>query len=320
MEIARVDLRGVVAGDLGWEATRATVTASMVAYGCVIITHDALGLDLCQAMFTRVLPDLFALPVEDKQRVDYQGQRPGWEWESLGIREPMNADNVREFTNILWSEGNPEIWQDHLPISFCRLEMIVSISKNMLTLEEMMEMLVLEGLGVREKSARGHLDLLRHSIRMSRYGEPQDRETSINMQPHCDDTMATMIVQHEVEGLEVHVGDGRWVAVPPEPGTITFMAGEQFTVVTNGRVPACLHRVRTPSSRERFSVLFGPRQKGGVAVCPLDDLVDAEHPLLYNPLNHEKYFKWRYSEEGLKFKDPLKVYCGVYKDEATAMV
>jgi hypothetical protein len=77
-------------------------------------------------------------------------------------------------------------------------------------------------------------------------------------------------------------------------------------VVTNGRVPACLHRVR-------FSVLFARRQKDGVAVRALEDLVDAEHPLVYNPLRHEEYSKWRYSEEGLKFSDPLKVYCGVDK-------
>ncbi|OQU80429.1 2-oxoglutarate-dependent dioxygenase AOP3 isoform X2 [Sorghum bicolor] len=255
MEIAKVDLHGVVPGGAGWEAARAAVTASMVAHGCVVVAHDALGADLRRALFSRAMPELFALPLEVKQRTvsekgqfrGYIGQLPGMAWESLRVDEATDAASVRGFAEILWPEGNLE---------FC-----------------------------------------------------------MSMQPHSDSIVVTAIVQHEVEGLEVHVGDGRWVAVPAETGTFTFVAGESFRVVTNGRVPACLHRVRTPSNRERFSVLFARRQKDGFAVRALEDLVDAEHPLVYNPLRHEKFADWRYSEEGLKFSDPLEAYCGVDKDE-----
>ncbi|RLM69121.1 putative inactive 2-oxoglutarate-dependent dioxygenase AOP2 [Panicum miliaceum] len=180
-------------------------------------------------------------------------------------------------------------------------------------LEEMVETLVLEGLGVRRESIHAHFDMLSHGIRVSCYGTPLDAETAKSMPAHCDHTMLTTIVQHEVEGLEVDVGDGRWAAVPAEPGTFAFVAGEQLRVATNGRVPACLHPVRTPSNRERLSVQFLRRQKVGVAVRALADLVDAEHPLLFNPLRHEEYNKWRYSEEGFKLEDPLKVFCGVEK-------
>lgn len=109
-------------------------------------------------------------------------------------------------------------------------ETIVTFAKNMRKLEEMVQTLVLEGLGARGESVAAHLDMLGHGIRMSHYGAPLDTETSMSMSAHCDDSMVTMIVQHEVEGLEVHVGGGRWVTVPPEPGTVAIVAGEQLRV------------------------------------------------------------------------------------------
>ncbi|XP_025821763.1 2-oxoglutarate-dependent dioxygenase AOP3-like isoform X2 [Panicum hallii] len=78
-----------------------------------------------------------------------------------------------------------------------------------------------------------------------------------------------MVVQHDVEGLEVQVGDRSWVAVPPEHDMVTVVAGELLTVVTNGKVPAGVHRVRTPNDRERLSALFVSTPKEGATVRPL---------------------------------------------------
>ncbi|KAL6623038.1 hypothetical protein ACP70R_032917 [Stipagrostis hirtigluma subsp. patula] len=311
MDVTKVDLRGLEPGVPGWEEARAMVTASMVAHGCVVVVYDALSPELRRALFDRALPELFALPLDVKQRNvsskgrfrGYLGQYPGMTYESVCVDDPNEEGNVHDFVNLLWPQGNHE---------FC--DMVAPFAKNLLKLQQTVEKMTLEGLGVGEENIRSHLcSCSSYTLRLSHYGVPPDAESGVSMRAHRDFIMSTVIVQHDVEGLEVQAKNGSWLTILPEPDTFTFVAGELFTVATNGRVPACVHRVRTPSSRERFSMVFGCWSREGAVVTAIDELIDEDHPLMYNPCRSDKYIEFLYSEEGRDSGDPLKVFCGVDK-------
>ncbi|XP_047062966.1 2-oxoglutarate-dependent dioxygenase AOP3-like [Lolium rigidum] len=314
MEITKVDLRGLEPGGRGWDEARDAVTASVVAYGFVLVQHAGLDRDKRLALFDRVMPELFALPAEAKRLNvcddviygGYIGQIPGLAYETMRIQDVADAGTIRDFAKLFWTQGNP---------AFC--EIAAEFAKNTIKLDQTVTEMVLEGLGVRDRHAiDSHREQLRYSFRMSYYStSPEDDAARVSLTPHRDYVMTNVIQQHEVEGLEVQLSDGSWFAVPPELDTYIFVAGELFNVVTNGRVKACLHRVRTPSNRERYSALLGTMPAKGSTVRAIDELVDEDHPLVYNPCDPYEYCSYRYSEEGLRFRDALKAFCGVVKDE-----
>nr|CAB3456271.1 unnamed protein product [Digitaria exilis] len=295
----KVDLRGLKPNTMAWVDATAAVTASMTAHGYVVVVHDALDAELRCALFGRALPELYALPFDTKKRSSvfsngphrgYDGQVPNEVLESVAILNPAEPGNVQDFAGQLWPQGNQ---------GFC--DTIETFVKNVLEMAQTVERMTLEGLGVREESIAWQLSSQSHAVRMMLYGTPADNEV-ISLGAHPDDQMTTVIVQHEVGGLEVKVDGGRWLAVPPEPGTLM--------------VPACIHRViAPPSGHERFSVLLSRRRKGDPMLRAMDELIDEDHPLMYNPCRHEDYRAFRLSEEGRRLREhnPLKVFCGVEK-------
>ncbi|CAO2206706.1 unnamed protein product [Urochloa humidicola] len=311
--IRRVDLRGVEPGSRGWEEACAAVGASMEALGAVLVTHDALGPDLRQALFGRAMPELFALPMDTKRSLvsgqinGYIGPRPeAPAYESVRAWETTNAGAVRNVGDLLWPHGggNP---------AFC--DTVLAFATNMLSLQRKVGTMILESLGVEQGSVASHIDSLNHSVRLSHYGVSDECDGML-MKSHRDLTVLSVVVQHEIEGLEVQAQNGSWLAVAAEPDTVAVIAGDFLPVVTNGRVPACVHRVvSAPSGRERLSAQFVSKPKDGHTVRPMDELVDDDHPPLYKPCDFDEYVRFRFSGEGCKLSDPLDAFCGASGQE-----
>ncbi|OEL36887.1 putative 2-oxoglutarate-dependent dioxygenase AOP1.2 [Dichanthelium oligosanthes] len=305
--INKVDLRGLEPGGPVWAEARAAVTASMEAVGAVLVVHDALGVELRRRLFERAAPEFFAIPPDVKRSLvsgpihGYIGPRPkAPAYESARVLEvAVDGGVVRSSADVVWPHGNPAF-----------RDTIGAFAKNMLDLQKTLETMILEGLGVRKEHIDSHLQSLNYSVRLSRYGSLDEMGREMFMQAHKDCAVLSLLAQHDVDGLELQANDGSWFAVPAEPGTFAVVAGELLTVVTNGRVPANVHRVRTPADRERFSVQFESRPKYGSTVRPVDELVDGDHRRHYNPCKFDEYVDFRFLGDGRKLSDPLKGFCG----------
>ncbi|KAJ7373983.1 hypothetical protein OS493_009311 [Desmophyllum pertusum] len=101
--------------------------------------------------------------------------------------------------------------------------------------------------------------------------------------PKCyfDDMFSNPILQDDVGGLEVQTKDGKWIDVPPIPGTFVVNVGDPLEAWTKGLYRATLHRVRSFPGKDRYSAPFfyGPNPR--CIIEPLD--TDLTRDLSYTP-------------------------------------
>ncbi len=73
---------------------------------------------------------------------------------------------------------------------------------------------------------------------------------------HADFGAVTLLMQHEVAGLEVLNANGVWVPAPPIPGAFVVNTGNYVEAWTNGKWAATVHRVYGRMDRPRYSLPF----------------------------------------------------------------
>jgi isopenicillin N synthase-like dioxygenase len=73
---------------------------------------------------------------------------------------------------------------------------------------------------------------------------------------HTDPGVITLLLQDETGGLQTQTRDGRWIDVPPTPGTIVVNLADSVQVWTNDRYRAAVHRVVPMTDRDRYSIPY----------------------------------------------------------------
>ncbi|XP_058777636.1 2-oxoglutarate-dependent dioxygenase DAO-like [Vicia villosa] len=135
-------------------------------------------------------------------------------------------------------------------------------------------------------------------FRINKYNFTPEAIGSLGVQLHTDSGFLTILQDDEnVGGLEVMNHSGSFVSVPPFHGTFLANLGDIAKVWSNGRFYNVKHRVQCKEATTRFSIatfMLGPR-KGNVE-APIE-VVDHDHPCLYQSFVYEDYRKLRVSKE-----------------------
>lgn len=121
-EFPMIDFSSVDPASVGterWNSLRAQVMQAMESHGCFEAIYPQVTPELRESLFRTAVKELFALPLEIKQRNihhkpfhGYLGEIPALDYyESLAIVDAPLPHATQSFTNLIWPDtGNPTFW------------------------------------------------------------------------------------------------------------------------------------------------------------------------------------------------------------------
>ncbi|ESW17551.1 hypothetical protein PHAVU_007G248700 [Phaseolus vulgaris] len=287
-----------------WVSTCQVVRSALEDHGAFLALYDNISLQTYDSIYSE-MSKLFDLSTETKRRkttekpiFSYSGQRPSIPlYESAGIINPLSFQDCQKYTHVMWPQGNHH---------FCKS--VNSYAKNLVELDHIVKRMMFESYGVERKKLESLLESTEYVLRGYKYRKPEVGESNLGVPPHSDTALLTILNQ-KVEGLGVKLKGGEWFEVGVSPSLYLVMGGDALMVWSNGRIPACEHRVLVKSKKERYSM--GLLSYVNKIMEPEEGLVDEEHPLRYKPLDHYGYLRFFITEEALKSDSRINAYCGI---------
>jgi isopenicillin N synthase-like dioxygenase len=144
---------------------------------------------------------------------------------------------------------------------------------------------IARGLGLPERYFDVFFERGLSTLRLIRYPVRQDIDTTAGSdpqlwvthagerryligKPHVDSGFLTLLAQDGVEGLQARHGNGDWIDVPPQDGTLAVNFGKVLEQWCGGRIKATEHRV-IGAGRERRSIPFFYEARADAEIAPL---------------------------------------------------
>eukprot|EP01064_Diplonema_japonicum_P010381 TRINITY_DN17638_c0_g2_i1.p1 TRINITY_DN17638_c0_g2~~TRINITY_DN17638_c0_g2_i1.p1 ORF type:complete len:665 (+),score=148.59 TRINITY_DN17638_c0_g2_i1:45-2039(+) len=136
-----------------------------------------------------------------------------------------------------------------------------------------------KGLGLEDNTLLDCFDkplVINRVLRYSPQKEATPGKNEIGAGSHVDYGALTLITQDN-EGLEV-MRDGEWVAIPVVPGSFVLNTGFVLEKLTNGVLPATMHRVINKHDGDRYSIatFYDPSPQS--VITPLQPFVGDAPP------------------------------------------
>jgi isopenicillin N synthase-like dioxygenase len=145
-----------------------------------------------------------------------------------------------------------------------------------------------------------HGSLLRLTHYPSLDSEPMPGE--FRSAEHTDGGALTILhIDDTPNSLQVKLRNGEWINVNRIPGTFVINIGDMMMRWTNDRWMSNWHRVVNPKvingkSDRRLSLVFFAATNYDTVVQCLPNCSDAEHPVLYPPINAGQYSSERFNK------------------------
>lgn len=217
-----------------------------------------------------MMAEFFALPAEDKQRIDKRTSRHFRGWEPVGTEFTNNRADIREQIDV-WSE-RPALAADVTP-AYRRLlgpnqwmpddilvgqrELTLDWFERLGALADDILALFALGLGLDEGHFRAAFD--DESMSLTKFiNYPATPAGAAGVNAHHDTGFVTLLAAGPTPGLQVLDPTGDWIDVPVVPDSLVLNIGEMLQAMTGNYLVATAHRVITAEPRMSAAYFHGP--------------------------------------------------------------
>lgn len=228
------------------------------------------------------LARFFALTTEQKATIDKVGSRHFRGWERIGSELTNNRVDHREQIDLAtehavgesdvlppyWRLHGPNQWPDESLVPGFRATVSGFLARLESLAHELMGVLSV-GLGLPVEHLDGVFgDRTLSLAKLISYPPTPPGEAGVN--EHNDAGFLTVLLQHDVGGLQARNAKGEWIDVPPTPGAFVINLGEMLQQMTGNYFVATKHRVIAHQARLSSGFFYGPSLDTELHPLPLD--------------------------------------------------